>query len=355
MCVDAEGNLWVAIWGAGEVRCFSPDAELLAVVDVPAPNTSCVAFVGPNLDTLLITTRPSSCRTARSASIPTREDFSPCRWEPSAYRRPTGPTPTDPDPTHQTGNHFWQISSRRREFEESECFMYLMRIGSPGAEKPVVRIDERSYVDVSDVVTDFNEAFFGTGPEELTALAALAATRTEAGQVHEFAGERIGAPIARPHQILCIGLNYSDHAAETGQAVPAEPILFTKSPNTLVGPNDDVRIPRGSTKTDWEVELGIVIGRRSSYLEDEEQAKAAIAGYVVVNDVSERAFQIERSGQWSKGKSAETFNPAGPWLVTPDEIDDVLDLDMKLSVNGQVRQDGSTKTMVFNRTSSCIT
>jgi 2-keto-4-pentenoate hydratase/2-oxohepta-3-ene-1,7-dioic acid hydratase in catechol pathway len=223
-----------------------------------------------------------------------------------------------------------------------------MRIGQPGAEKPVVRIDDETYVDVSDVVPDFNEAFFGTGSAELAALSTVVASRAAAGETHRFAGERIGAPIARPHQILCIGLNYSDHAAETGQAVPAEPILFTKSPNTLVGPNDDVRIPRGSTKTDWEVELGIVIGTRASYLEDEAQARDAIAGYVVVNDVSERAFQIERSGQWSKGKSAETFNPAGPWLVTPDEIANVLDLGMRLSVNGQLRQNGSTKTMVFN-------
>jgi len=226
--------------------------------------------------------------------------------------------------------------------------MYLMRIGQPGAEIPVVRIDDDNYVDVSDYVPDFNETFFGSGPEELAALAALVATRTATGQTKQFTGERIGAPIARPHQILCIGLNYSDHAAETGQAVPAEPILFTKSPNTLIGPNDDVRIPRGSTKLDWEVELGIVIGRRASYLADEDQARAAIAGFVVVNDVSERAFQTERGGQWSKGKSAETFNPAGPWLVTPDEIPNVLDLGMRLSVNGQSRQNGSTKTMVFN-------
>jgi 2,4-diketo-3-deoxy-L-fuconate hydrolase len=226
--------------------------------------------------------------------------------------------------------------------------MYLMRIGQPGAEKPVVRVDDENYVDVSDVVTDFNEAFFGVGPDQLTALAALVQNRTADGQVHRFAGERIGAPIARPHQILCIGLNYSDHAAETGAAVPDEPILFTKSPNTLIGPNDDVRIPRGSTKLDWEVELGIVIGQRASYLDNEDQARDAIAGFVVVNDVSERAFQIERSGQWSKGKSAETFNPAGPWLVTQDEIPNVMDLGMRLSVNGESRQNGSTKTMIFN-------
>jgi 2-keto-4-pentenoate hydratase/2-oxohepta-3-ene-1,7-dioic acid hydratase in catechol pathway len=224
--------------------------------------------------------------------------------------------------------------------------MYLMRIGAPGAEKPVVRLDEATYVDLSDVVGDFDEAFFGGGG--LDRIRPVVAERAGSGRVSRFAGERVGAPIARPHQILCIGLNYRDHAAETGQAVPEEPILFTKSPNTLIGPDDDVRIPRGSTKTDWEVELGIVIGRRTSYLESVEEARDAIAGFCVVNDVSERAFQGERGGQWSKGKSAETFNPAGPWLVTPDEIDDVLDLDMWLDVNGVRRQTGNTKTMIFD-------
>jgi 2,4-diketo-3-deoxy-L-fuconate hydrolase len=224
--------------------------------------------------------------------------------------------------------------------------VYLMRIGPVGAEKPVVRVDDETYVDVSDVVPDFDEAFFGSGG--LSRLEPVVAERTAAGAVTAFAGERVGAPFARPHQILCIGLNYSDHAAETGQAVPAEPILFTKSPNTLVGPNDDVRIPRGSTKPDWEVELGIVIGRRTSYLDAVDDARDAVAGYVVVNDVSERAFQLERGGQWSKGKSAETFNPAGPWLVTPDEVDDVNALGLWLDVNGVRRQTGSTATMVFD-------
>ncbi len=224
--------------------------------------------------------------------------------------------------------------------------MYLMRIGAFGAERPVVRLDDATYVDVSDVVRDFDEAFFGA--DGLTSLAPVVAERLATEQVSRFAGERIGAPFARPHQILCIGLNYSDHAAETGQQVPAEPILFTKSPNTLIGPNDDVRIPRGSTKPDWEVELGIVIGRRTSYLDSVEDAAAVIAGYCVVNDVSERAFQMERGGQWTKGKSAETFNPAGPWLVTPDEIPDVHDLGMWLDVNGVRRQTGSTSTMVFD-------
>ena len=224
--------------------------------------------------------------------------------------------------------------------------MYLMRIGAAGAEKPVARVDDETYVDLSDTVTDFDEAFFGSGG--LDRVRPVVAERTAAGRVARFAGERIGAPIARPHQILCIGLNYRDHAAESGMAVPDEPILFTKSPNTLVGPNDDVRIPRGSAKTDWEVELGIVIGRRTSYLDSVEEAREAIAGYVVVNDVSERAFQLERGGQWAKGKSAETFNPAGPWLATTDEIDDVLALDMWLDVNGVRRQNGNTKTMIFD-------
>jgi 2,4-didehydro-3-deoxy-L-rhamnonate hydrolase len=224
--------------------------------------------------------------------------------------------------------------------------MYLMRIGPAGSERPVVRVDETRYIDVTDVVGDFDEAFFGN--DGLIRLGEVVQERSAAGQLREFAGERVGAPIARPHQILCIGLNYSDHAAETGAAVPDEPILFTKSPNTLVGPYDDVRIPRGSTKLDWEVELGVVIGERTSYLSSVEDAHAAIAGYLVANDVSERAFQIERGGQWTKGKSAETFNPAGPWLVTPDEIDDVGNLRMWLDVSGVRRQDGSTSTMIFD-------
>ena len=223
--------------------------------------------------------------------------------------------------------------------------MHLMRIGPVGVEKPVVRIDDATYVDVSDVTGDIDGALLSDG---LEALRVIVAERVADGVVQRFAGERIGAPIARPHQILCIGLNYRDHAAEAGQPVPDEPILFTKSPNTLIGPNDPVRQPRGSTKLDWEVELGIVIGQRASYLDDADAARQAIAGYVVCNDVSERSFQLERGGQWVKGKSAETFNPAGPWLVTADEIEDVLQLDMWLDVNGVRRQTGSTATMVFD-------
>lgn len=224
--------------------------------------------------------------------------------------------------------------------------MHLMRIGSIGFEKPIIRIDDKHYVDVSDVVGDFDESFFGGN--SLKVLADLVAERVANKGIKAFAGERIGSPIARPHQILCIGLNYSDHAAETGAEVPSEPILFTKSPNTLIGPNDDVRIPRGSSKTDWEVELGVVIGKRASYLENVSDAKESVAGFTLCNDVSERAFQLERSGQWSKGKSAETFNPCGPWLVTPDEIENVLALGMWLDVNNQRRQNGSTSTMIFD-------
>jgi 2,4-diketo-3-deoxy-L-fuconate hydrolase len=225
--------------------------------------------------------------------------------------------------------------------------MKLLRIGSAGSEKPAVLVNDNSYLDLSDVVTDFDEAFFRA--DGISRIRPIIEDRLADGlRVLPIGGQRVGAPIARPHQILCIGLNYRDHAAETGQAVPEEPILFTKSPNTLIGPNDDVRIPRGSTKPDWEVELGIVIGRRTSYLDSIEEARDAIAGFCVVNDVSERSFQMERNGQWSKGKSAETFNPAGPWLVTPDEIPDVLDLEMWLNVSGIRRQTGSTSTMVFD-------
>ncbi|TSD58421.1 fumarylacetoacetate hydrolase family protein [Aeromicrobium piscarium] len=222
--------------------------------------------------------------------------------------------------------------------------MRVMRLGQPGEERPVVRVDD-GIVEVGDVVGDIDAAFFAGGGVER--LRDVVAERVAAGAVRPLGDERIGAPIARPHQILCVGLNYSDHAAETGQAVPDEPILFSKSPNTLVGPDDDVLIPPGSQKTDWEVELGIVIGRQVTYLADERAATEAIAGYVLSNDVSERAYQLERGGQWLKGKSAPTFNPCGPWLATPDEFDDVEDLGLWLDVNGERRQDGSTATMIF--------
>jgi 2-keto-4-pentenoate hydratase/2-oxohepta-3-ene-1,7-dioic acid hydratase in catechol pathway len=224
--------------------------------------------------------------------------------------------------------------------------MRLVRLGPAGQEVAGALVDDDAFVDLSDIVGDFDERFFGSGL--LNTLPAVIAERVAAGRTEPRGDRRFGAPIARPHQILCIGLNYRDHAAETGQQVPTEPILFTKAPNTLIGPDDDVVIPRGSVKTDWEVELGVVVGRRASYLSDEAEAAAAIPGYVLVNDVSEREWQMERGGQWSKGKSAPTFNPAGPYLVTPDEIGEVLDLDMWLDIDGERRQTGSTSTMVFS-------
>jgi 2,4-diketo-3-deoxy-L-fuconate hydrolase len=226
--------------------------------------------------------------------------------------------------------------------------MKRLRIGRIGEERTAVLVGGGSYVDVSDIVPTYDEAFFAA--KGIDGLRGVVLERVAQGDVREIGDQRVGSPIARPHQVLCIGLNYSDHAAETGQAVPDEPIVFTKAPNTVVGPNDTVLIPRGSTKTDWEVELGIVIGTRCRYLADEEEAAAHIAGYVLVNDVSEREFQLERGGQWVKGKSSETFNPCGPWLVTPDEIHDVLALPMWLDVNGVRRQTGSTATMLFSPT-----
>jgi 2-keto-4-pentenoate hydratase/2-oxohepta-3-ene-1,7-dioic acid hydratase in catechol pathway len=160
--------------------------------------------------------------------------------------------------------------------------------------------------------------------------------------------ERWAAPVARPAKVICIGLNYSDHAAESGMPIPPEPIVFMKASNTVVGPYDDVLIPRGGEKTDWEIELGVVIGKEARYLASPADASAHIAGYCLTHDVSERAFQLEHNGQWTKGKSCDTFNPLGPWLSTPDEISNPDALKMKLWVNGELRQNGSTDKMIFN-------
>jgi 2-keto-4-pentenoate hydratase/2-oxohepta-3-ene-1,7-dioic acid hydratase in catechol pathway len=159
---------------------------------------------------------------------------------------------------------------------------------------------------------------------------------------------RFGSPISKPEKIICIGLNYRDHARETGSAIPAEPIVFMKAPNCVVGPNDEILVPRGSTQTDWEVELGVVIGSRARYLTSPDESRDVIAGYCLSHDVSEREYQLERGGQWDKGKSCETFNPLGPWLVTADEITNPQSLDLRLSVNGVSRQDGSTSDMIFD-------
>jgi 2,4-didehydro-3-deoxy-L-rhamnonate hydrolase len=223
--------------------------------------------------------------------------------------------------------------------------MKLLRVGPAGSERPAV-LHEGVLRDASSVVDDIDGATLSNGG--LDRLRTVLSDNPAGLPELPTDGVRIGAPIARPHQILCIGLNYADHAAESGMDIPAEPIVFNKAPNTLVGPNDDVHIPPGSEKTDWEVELGVVIGRRARYLPDEDAARQVIAGYVVVNDVSERAYQLERGGQWVKGKSCETFNPAGPWLVTADEIPDIQQLTLHLDLNDQRVQSGTTATMIFS-------
>lgn len=223
--------------------------------------------------------------------------------------------------------------------------MKLVRIGEVGKERPAVAIDDDHYVDVSDLVKDYDSDFFDS--DWRLELEKAVNQRINDRNISKIASQRIGAPFARPHQIICIGLNYADHAKESGAEVPPEPIIFTKAPNTLIGPNDEVIIPKNSVKTDWEVELGVVVGKRARYLSSPADAANHIAGYVLCNDVSEREFQLERQGQWSKGKSCETFNPAGPWLVTPDEMGDVSELGMKLSLNGELRQNSSTNQMVF--------
>jgi 2-keto-4-pentenoate hydratase/2-oxohepta-3-ene-1,7-dioic acid hydratase in catechol pathway len=219
--------------------------------------------------------------------------------------------------------------------------MKLIRFGAFKREKPGVLIDGVRH-DCSGHFQDWNADFFQSGGlEKLRSLCAAGALPA-VGEA-----ERWGACVARPGKVVCVGLNYSDHAAESGMEIPKEPILFMKATNTVVGPHDDLQIPRLGEKTDWEVELGIVMGREARYLESLEAAEDCIAGYCVSHDVSERAFQLERGGQWDKGKSCDTFNPLGPWLATPDEIGDVHQLDMYLNVNGERRQTGNTRTMIF--------
>ncbi|GAA3678234.1 fumarylacetoacetate hydrolase family protein [Nonomuraea antimicrobica] len=220
--------------------------------------------------------------------------------------------------------------------------MKLLRVGPVGQERPVVMDDAGNLRDIGE--PEIDGAFLASG--------GVARVRDALGRgslpVVEAEGLRIGAPIARPGKIVCIGLNFSDHAAESGAAVPAEPVVFMKASNTVVGPYDEVLVPRGSVKTDWEVELAIVIGQEARYLGSREEAFGVIAGYAISNDVSEREFQLERGGQWDKGKSCETFNPIGPWLVTTDEVGDPQSLAMRLWVNGELRQNGDTKNMIFD-------
>jgi 2-keto-4-pentenoate hydratase/2-oxohepta-3-ene-1,7-dioic acid hydratase in catechol pathway len=221
--------------------------------------------------------------------------------------------------------------------------MTFARIGAAGHERPVIE-SKGEFFDLTGVTGDLGPEFFASGGVA-AARAALAAGSL--APVPDAGSLRIGAPIARPGKIVCIGLNYSDHAAETNAQIPAEPILFMKDPSTVVGPNDDVLIPRASTKTDWEIELGIVIGSTARYVESPDAAAAHIAGYVLCHDVSEREFQLERGGQWDKGKNCETFNPMGPWFVPADEVADPQDLSLKLWVNGALKQNGTTANMVF--------
>ncbi|HAY3562004.1 TPA: fumarylacetoacetate hydrolase family protein [Elizabethkingia meningoseptica] len=219
--------------------------------------------------------------------------------------------------------------------------MKLIRYGAEGQEKPGVMINEK-YYDVSHLVNDYDEKFFsGNAIEELKAKVA------EGGLAEINKDIRLGAPLARPSKIVCVGLNYKDHAEETNMAIPTEPILFFKSTSAIVGPNDDLIIPKNSTKTDWEVELAIVIGKKASYVEQKD-AFDYVAGYALHNDYSERAFQIERNGQWVKGKSADTFAPIGPFIATKDEIENVNNLRLWLKVNDKMVQDGNTSNFIFD-------
>lgn len=217
--------------------------------------------------------------------------------------------------------------------------MKLMRVGPLGQEKPAILDKDGKVRDLSGHVADIGGA--AISPEGLAKIAAL-----DPASLPEIAVDRIGACVSGTGKFICIGLNYSDHAAETGATVPPEPVIFMKATSAICGPNDDVLIPRTSEKTDWEVELGVVIGKTAKYV-SEADAMDYVAGYCVSHDVSERAFQTERAGQWTKGKSCDTFGPIGPWLVTKDEIADPQNLKMWLSVNGKMMQDGSSKTMVY--------
>ncbi|WP_431677091.1 fumarylacetoacetate hydrolase family protein [Kitasatospora sp. KL5] len=222
--------------------------------------------------------------------------------------------------------------------------MKLLRVGPAGSERPAVLAGDGRLLDLSGLTADIDGRFLAGGG--VAAVRAALAAGTPLPEL-DPQGLRIGAPVARPGKVVCIGLNYRDHAEETGAAVPARPVVFLKDPGTVVGPYDRVLIPRGSVKTDWEVELAAVVGSRARYLSSPAEALGTVAGYAVSNDVSEREFQLEFSGQWDLGKSCETFNPLGPWLVTPDEVGDPQALAVQLDVNGVRRQQGSTKDMIF--------
>jgi len=222
--------------------------------------------------------------------------------------------------------------------------MKLIRFGDPGAERPGILDEHGVRRDLSSRFRDWDRGFFNEGG--LDRVREYLSINPWPTAVSEH--ERWASPVARPGKVICIGLNYSDHARESNMAIPQEPIVFQKGSNTVVGPYDPILIPRGSEKTDWEVELGVVIGKDARYLQTAEAAKGHIAGYTVVNDVSERAFQLERGGQWTKGKSCDNFTPTGPWLLTADEVADVHNLRLQLRVNGQPMQDGNTNNLIFD-------
>jgi 2,4-diketo-3-deoxy-L-fuconate hydrolase len=219
--------------------------------------------------------------------------------------------------------------------------MKLIKFGALGEEKPGILLNDK-YYDVSHLVNDYDENFFGgDGIGKLK-------QKLENENLPEIsASTRLGSPLARPSKLICVGLNYKDHAEETNAKIPTEPILFFKATTAIVGPNDDLVIPKNSKKTDWEVELAIVIGKKAKYI-TEEEALNHVAGYVLHNDYSEREFQLERNGQWVKGKSCDTFAPLGPFIATPDEIIDVHNLRLWLKVNGKTVQDGNTANFIFN-------
>ncbi len=219
--------------------------------------------------------------------------------------------------------------------------MKLIRFGEAGKEKPGVIINDK-WFDVSHLVDDYNEAFFGGDAIDKLKTEVQKGLLSEVSKI-----TRLGSPLTRPSKLICVGLNYKDHAKETGAAIPTEPILFFKATSAIVGPNDDLIMPKNSKKTDWEVELAIVIGKKTSYV-SETDAMSHIAGYVLHNDYSEREFQLERNGQWVKGKSCDTFAPIGPFIATPDEIADVHNLRLWLTLNGKIMQDGNTSNLIFN-------
>ena len=225
----------------------------------------------------------------------------------------------------------------------------FLRIGEAGAERPAALDDDGVLWDLSPLTPDIDGEFLASGGLDAAAEAVSAGGLPIIDDPADGTGLRIGAPVSRPQAVICVGMNYAAHAAESGSAPPTRTVIFFKHPNTVVGPFDEVLIPPGSTKTDWEVELAVVIGVRARYLSSPTEALAHVAGFAVSNDVSEREYQIEISGgQWSKGKSSETFNPLGPWMVRPSEIGDGSGLRLRSFVNGKPRQDSSTSDLIFN-------